>query len=260
MYPYVLFWDIDLYSVFLLLGVLAAFVIFRILGDRKRFTAKYQNFVLLDGFLSVVVGYLGAVLSQAVNNYAETGVFEVNGSTGATFLGGLLFGAGFFLVFYFTVGIPVFKKDENANVRYFPELLSVAGACIPAAHALGRIGCLFAGCCYGKPTDSFIGIKLVDLPYKTIPVQIFESVFLFLLFAAVLILNVKVERFKLGMPVYMVAYGIWRYFAEFMRGDDRGASFIKIFTPSQFIAILFVAGGILLGVILYKRYYAKRER
>ncbi|MBP1588482.1 MAG: prolipoprotein diacylglyceryl transferase [Clostridia bacterium] len=257
MYPYVLFWDIDLYSIFLLLGVIAAFVIFRILGDRKGFAAKYQNFVLLDGFLSVVVGYLGAVLSQAVYNFAETGRFVLDKNTGATFLGGLLFGAGFFLTFYFSVGIAAFRKDDNAHLRYFPELMSIAGASIPAAHALGRIGCLFAGCCYGKPTDSFIGIHLVDLPHKTIPVQIFESVFLFALFAVILILNVRLVKFRLGLPVYMVAYGIWRYFAEFMRGDDRGGFFIRIFTPSQFTSVLLVAGGILLGVILYKRYYAR---
>ena len=257
MYPYVLFWDIDLYSIFLLLGVLAAFVIFRILGDRRKFMAKYQNFVLLDGFLSVVTGYLGAVLSQAVYNFAETGEFVLDKNTGATFLGGLVFGAGFFLIFYFSVGFAVFRKNDNAHLHCFPDLLSIAGACIPAAHALGRIGCLFAGCCYGKPTDSIIGIHLVDLPYKTIPVQIFESVFLFALFAVIMTLNVRREQFRLGLPIYMVAYGIWRYFAEFMRGDDRGEFFIKIFTPSQFTSILLTAGGLALGIVLYKRYYAK---
>ena len=97
----------------------------------------------------------------------------------------------------------------------------------------------------------------MDLPHKTIPVQIFESVFLFALFAVILILNVRLEKFRLGLPVYMVAYGIWRYFAEFMRGDDRGGFFIRIFTPSQFTSVLLVAVGILLGVILYKRYYAR---
>ncbi|MBR7078802.1 MAG: hypothetical protein IKI41_08645, partial [Clostridia bacterium] len=65
MYPYELFWGIDLYSIFLLAGVLAAFLVFRICADRRKMTARLQNFILFDGCLSVVAGYLGAVLAQA---------------------------------------------------------------------------------------------------------------------------------------------------------------------------------------------------
>ena len=71
--------------------------------------------------------------------------------------------------------------------------------------------------------------------------------------------NMKKERFLFGMPVYMVSYGIWRYFAEFLRDDDRGEFFIKIFTPSQFTSILLVAGGVALFLILYNKYYGRKK-
>lgn len=48
----------------------------------------------------------------------------------------------------------------------------------------------------------------------------------------------------------MIAYGIWRFFAEYMRGDDRGEFFIKSLTPSQGTSILLVLGGIALILIL----------
>ena len=151
MYPYELFWGIDLYSIFLLAGVLAAFLIFRICADRRKFTARLQNFILFDGFLSVVAGYLGAVLGQAVFDYWKTGVISLDKNTGATFLGGLIAGTAVFFVVYFGAGALVFKKHENEHVMKCPDQLSIGGGCIAVAHALGRIGCFFAGCCYGKP-------------------------------------------------------------------------------------------------------------
>ena len=259
MYPYELFWGIDLYSIFLLAGVLAAFLVFRICADRRKMTARLQNFILFDGFLSVVAGYLGAVLAQAVFDYWKTGVFRLDKDTGATFLGGLIAGTAVFFVVYFGAGAVFFKKHENAHLRQFPDLLSIGGGCIAVAHALGRIGCFFAGCCYGKPTDSVFGIHLVGMDHKTIPVQLMESAFLFLLFGVIMFFNMKKERFLFGMPVYMVSYGIWRYFAEFLRDDDRGEFFIKIFTPSQFTSILLVAGGVTLFLILYNKYYGRKK-
>jgi prolipoprotein diacylglyceryltransferase len=57
---------------------------------------------------------------------------------------------------------------------------------------------------------------------------------------------------KYEMPIYMMAYAVWRFVAELMRNDYRGATVVDFLTPSQFISVLLLAGGlILLGIELY---------
>ena len=46
------------------------------------------------------------------------------------------------------------------------------------------------------------------------------------------------------MPLYCVGYGIWRFFIEFARADDRGNTFITFLTPSQLVAVLLIAVGV----------------
>ena len=54
------------------------------------------------------------------------------------------------------------------------------------------------------------------------------------------------------MPAYMMAYAVWRFLAEILRNDYRGATIVDFLTPSQFISVLLLAGGLLLlGIELY---------
>lgn len=249
MYPNEVFLGMGFYEIFILIGIVLCFVSFRILADKKNFSARLQNFVLACAFFAIVVGYLASVFTQAIYNAIESGTFEITEGTGATFLGGLIGGAAAFLAAYFGFGHFVFKNNKE-NVMQFKSFSSMAGASIAIAHAFGRVGCFFAGCCYGIETKLPIGVKMAGESIKRLPVQLFETAFLLVLFAFIFILILKKDDFIYGLPSYMIAYGIWRYFAEFMRGDDRGEFFIKIFTPSQGTSILLIIGGIALLIIL----------
>ena len=119
-------------------------------------------------------------------------------------------------------------------------------------HAFGRIGCFLGGCCFGKPTNNFFGIFFPDnsIPFhyyrqhiRIYPTQLFESIFLFILFIA----TIKFIPFKFCLVAYFIFYGLFRFFIEYLRGDYRGILFINTLSPSQIISIVFVA----LGVILY---------
>ena len=48
------------------------------------------------------------------------------------------------------------------------------------------------------------------------------------------------------MSVYLCGYGIWRFFIEYARGDDRGQTIVPFLTPSQLTAIVLIAVGIAL--------------
>lgn len=254
MYPYELFWGLTLYDILLGLSAIAAMGLFAFFSNKRKLSARYHNFILCDAVASIFVGYLVSVLFQALWNWLGGDNLEVTENTGATFLGGLIGGAGCFLAFYYLVGHFVFKDGEH--IRLMKPMLDVFAPCIPAAHAVGRIGCLCAGCCYGRRTDAWYGITMADLGYKVIPVQLFESLFLFALTGFLVWRVLKNKRGNL--PLYMAAYGVWRFFAEYLRDDDRGASIISFFTPSQFISVLLVLGAIALWLILYPPKPAKK--
>jgi prolipoprotein diacylglyceryltransferase len=95
---------------------------------------------------------------------------------------------------------------------------------------------------------------------KVVPVQLYEAIFLLILSAVFLVLFRKGKKYLL--PAYMLAYALWRFVAEIMRGDYRGATVVDFLTPSQFISVLLLAGGlVLLGIQLYvDRRSAKAER
>ena len=50
----------------------------------------------------------------------------------------------------------------------------------------------------------------------------------------------------------MAGYGIWRFFIEYLRGDERGASLIKFLSPSQLTAVILIIGGAALFYIQYR--------
>ena len=83
--------------------------------------------------------------------------------------------------------------------------------------------------------------------------QLFEAIFLFALFGYLTWRLIKKKRNNLA--VYMMAYGVWRFLAEYMRADDRGATVVKFLSPSQLTAIvLFLLGaGLVVGAWVKNR-------
>ena len=235
-------------------GIFAAMLVFRIFYQKAGLSVKVFNFSLLVGVVAIVLGYLSAVLFQSWYFFLETGEFVWG--VGATFYGGLIGAAVVFLSLYFGVGHFLFR--DRAHIAQFNHLLCLAFPCIVVAHAFGRLGCLFDGCCYGALTDSPVGIKMwVDGEWqRRIPIQLFESLFLFALFGGTLFLTVK-KKFEYSASVYLIVYGIWRFFIEFARDDDRGASGIGALSPSQLTAIFMILTGISL-IFLYRYVLKKR--
>ena len=238
MYPYDLFLGMDLYEILMVLAFFAALIYFRIWADRLKFGAKLQNLCIVGAMVGIFGGYLAAVLVQACYNFLDDGVFEIAANTGATFYGGLVGGALLFLAVYFIGGI-LLKIDFKTP---FFQMSEIAGGSIALAHGIGRLGCLFAGCCHGAVTDAWYGVPNVALGVKTVPVQLFEAIFLFALAA---LLTWRLARGKDGnFGLYLGGYAVWRFLAEYLRSDDRGQSPIPFLSPSQFTAVILLSVGI----------------
>ena len=252
MYPYDIFPGVDMYTICLCLAILAALIVFRVMADEMKMRAKLQNLCLYIAIAAIFLGYFSAVVFQALYNIKANGGFVINSSTGATFYGGLIGGAAVFLSLYFGFGAKLFKKDKD-HINSFFKVADVAACAVSLAHAIGRIGCLFAGCCHGKLTDAWYGIEMVGIG-KAVPTQLFEALFL-LAIMIYLVLRIKGGK-TYCLQLYMAIYGAWRFVIEYMRDDYRGTTLVKALTPSQFIALLMIAGAI--GLIFLQRALQKK--
>ena len=253
MYPDTLFLGLGLYEIMIALGFFAALLSYRVLADKENVPADCQNTVLFSGVAAIILGYIASVFVQALWNSLKTHTaFHIAKDTGATFFGGLLGGAAAFLLVYFTVG---HFRLHGYHAAHFFDTANLCAPSIVLAHAFGRLGCLFAGCCYGKPCEAWYCVWNEYLGYTVFPVQLVESLFLFALAAVLIYRRRKGGRY--GIPAYMIAYGVFRFFIEYARGDDRGASFFSFLSPSQMIAILLLLGAI--PVILLERSDANRK-
>ena len=254
MYPYDIIFDIGLYELCIIFGLLAAMILFRVLADKRNLSARLQNMVLFDAPFALFVGYPSAVVVQWVYNGIRDGDFSSSifaSTTGSTFYGGLIGGALAFLGFYFAYGH--LRIPGKEHLKSFPSMLEIAPPCIAIGHAIGRLGCFFAGCCYGIPTNSPLGVYLVNVPHKVLPVQLFEAAFLVILCSFLVIRFLDGKRY--GLPSYLILYGIWRFSIEYLRGDDRGQTFVPFLTPSQLTAILLILLGVALIVLFRATIY-----
>jgi phosphatidylglycerol:prolipoprotein diacylglycerol transferase len=143
---------------------------------------------------------------------------------------------------------------------------AIADAAAPGialGQAIGRLGCLSAGCCYGKPTHMPWGITFtnpyaydnvgVPLNIPLHPTQIYESVGTFCLFLFLLWrLNKKHLPGQIILE-YLGIYAILRFVIEFYRNDERGSVFYGLLSTSQFIAILTFIGAAVVYYFFIRR-------
>ena len=120
---------------------------------------------------------------------------------------------------------------------------------IALGHVIGRLGCFFAGCCFGRPTNvpwavtfhNEFAARNVGTPLgiPIHPTQVYEAG------AELLILIMLLATERRGRPFpgrtfwgYMLLYGISRFVIEFYRNDPRGM--VGSFSTSQFVSLLLV--------------------
>ena len=131
---------------------------------------------------------------------------------------------------------------------------------IALGHAIGRLGCFSAGCCWGMPTTSWIGVRFtekaseltgVPIDSALVPTQLIEAAANLLIFAFLLWLT-KRRKFE-GQIIYsyLMIYSVARFTIEFWRDDPRGTVFGL--STSQFISIVMFAFGFIMTLYHWRR-------
>ena len=249
--------SIDMYAICFIVGVIACLIFTIIAMKKSGYSASASDTIIIIGILAIILGLLFAVLFQSFYDFIAnpSNGFKITGRM--TFLGGLLGGVISFLGLYFLYVYAInprlkktnfFKSDMNKGVWY---LVRIAPIPITIAHGFGRIGCLFAGCCHGHVTTEWYGIWNAEVGAKTVPIQLYEAIFLFLLSDVMMLLLFRFHL-KDNMAIYLVSYGVWRFVIEYFRDDYRG-NFIPGISPSQFWCIIMILGGI--AIFFIYRYF-----
>lgn len=123
------------------------------------------------------------------------------------------------------------------------------------AQAIGRVGCLLAGCCWGHECDLPWAITYTDpaaavnvgtpLHIAVHPFPAYAAVFNFAVFLILSWLYKKKLAAGRVFATYLILYGLGRFLLEFTRGDEvRGLYFGDLVSTSQLISAVLVATGI----------------
>jgi len=196
--------------------------------------------------LALIVGFAGAKILYVLTSMDEflADPLGTLGFEGFVVYGGIITGL---------LGAWIYCRKKKL---VFAQWIDIMMPPVAAAQGFGRIGCFLAGCCYGLPTDSCLGVVFpagsgapAGIPLW--PTQLFSAGGDFLI-AAILLLYDRKEhpQGRVGL-LYLLLYGVGRFIIEFFRNDPRGN--IAFLSTSQFISIFAVAGAIILMVMQNKR-------
>lgn len=161
----------------------------------------------------------------------------------------LLTGRGFVFYGSFLFAIPTMLLFFRKHKLLTYAMLDVMAVTTCLVHMFGRIGCFMAGCCYGKPTDSALGITFTDpacqaqpLHTSLHPTQLYEAFYIFLVMLVLFFLRTRKKFYGQLFLVYLMLYAVGRFVMEYFRGDlGRGFIIRTYVSHSQFIALLIFA-------------------
>lgn len=243
MYPFITFLgrEIPTYGVCMLLGI---FVVFLLALKRAKKHSVLLEDLLIIGAFSLLFALPCASTAYAIVTFGLEGVLENIAKGNFQVFGGLVFYAALIGGIAGSIlGIKIAKvKIVSAEKVIVPF--------IPIGHTIGRIGCVMAGCCYGIEYDGpfaiFYSNNIAGIPVSQgyFPVQLLEGFLnIFISLCLIKLANNCTEKFQL-LSIYLIFYGIVRFFVEFLRGDDiRGVCFVL--STSQWVAIVTSAVGFL---------------
>ncbi len=191
------------------------------------------------GFYALFSGIIGArVLFIATNwpHFSEHPVEMIKiWEGGLVFYGGVIFALPTIIIYVKRQGLKLWQTVD------------VWAPSIAVGHAIGRLGCFCAGCCYGKPTDLPWAVtfsnpqSLAILGVPLHPTQLYESAAELINFAILLFIRKKKTFHGEVFWMYVLNYAIIRALIELFRGDIERGFVMPGISTSQGISIVMFA-------------------
>lgn len=241
------------YGAFIALGCLIFYYL--ALRHPKRSAIITESDAVSLFSLSILVGVIGARILYLISSYDSiSSLQEVIMVTNG---GGSLLGTVIALLIF----IPYYLKRKHIPILPLLDLVSIYA---PLLQAISRLGCFFAGCCYGKPSSVLWAVTYTDpdtlAPLNCLlhPTQLYSALSLFAIFIFLNTWQSYVKKPGLLFCLYMILSNVSRFLIDFLR-DDR--EFLNndytLLSIHQWIALsLIIGASILYMIILRKKRYS----
>lgn len=237
---------IAMYGLMITMGIFIGIMIalsrskkYNINKDDIFYSSCYGGIGLLIGAkLLYIITIIPVIVRNWVVIMSDTKQLIYSLSAGFVFYGGLLGAAmGFYLY------CRKYKVD-------FPSLIDLLAPSLPIIHGIGRIGCFFAGCCYGMHYDGpfhiiFENSTVAPNGVALFPIQLVESILNISAGIVILLYTRRTRKQGQAIGMYIIYYSIMRFILEFFRGDAARGIALNIST-SQWISLLLLPIGIFL--------------
>jgi phosphatidylglycerol:prolipoprotein diacylglycerol transferase len=222
------------YGLFVALGLLVGLSLALKEAKRKGFDSQ----AILDlVFYTVLAGIIGARIFYVAQNFS---FYKENlWSIVKIWEGGLVFQGG--LIFAIPIAWALVKKKKLS----FWQTFDVLAPYMALGQAFGRIGCFFAGCCYGKSTSLPWAVTFTDprtLALAGIPLhptQLYSAAGLFFIFLMLFFLQKRTKFSGQLSCLYLILHSFFRFFVEFFRDDPRGQFWGQLSLPQGICLITF---------------------
>lgn len=236
------------YGLLVALGFFAGLFVTVRIGKREGFSTQQ---VLDMGFLLILAAVIGSRLLYVLINldyYLENPL-----DAPKIWQGGLVFSGGI-LAALATMGW--YSRRHGIAFLQLGDLWAPAAS---IGQGFGRIGCLMAGCCYGKPTGLDWGIvfshphALAPLGIPLHPTQIYSSISAFAIFGVLLALSFRKKYTGQVFLWFLILHSTARLWVEKYRWDARGELPGASMTLTQLVALCILLGAIVSLYLLRSR-------
>jgi phosphatidylglycerol:prolipoprotein diacylglycerol transferase len=198
---------------------LALVVAFMVSSALAVMQAKRQNFnpeaIFNFAFIVFISGIIGARIFYIIENlgfYLKRPLEIIMLQRGGlSWFGGLLFGLSCAILYLKKNKLPVYKT------------LDLVAPFVALGQAIGRIGCLLNGCCFGK--ESRFGIYFPVHKAFLIPTQAYASLILLVSFIFLRFMQERPHKDGQIIFSYLLFYSLKRFFIEFWRADNPAVLF-----------------------------------
>ena len=238
MYPYFSIGNASIHAWTLCLNLSYIVAILCVVYFRPKEFALSWSQMLGAGILFAIAGVFGArLLGLLINhiNYPTSSMETMISKAGMAYLGAPLLG---FISLWIFSAVTMTSFLKNADY---------AAPFIMLSRAIGRIGCLLNGCCYGIHCNLPWAVTIYSRPGMRHPTQIYASIAALAIFITMFIQYKRLRQYK-GATFFSVImlYGFMRFFNEFLRADS--FSVFGILKLSNLVMLLiFVIG--LIGLL-----------
>ena len=200
----------------------------RVEGEDPQKIMDLSFYILISAIVGSRLLYIVVEYKEYISNPLR--IFKV-------WEGGLVFYGGFIMAMAVVI---IYIRKHEMNLWKVGDILAPS---VAIGQGVGRLGCFFAGCCYGRETEvpwPFIfkdPNTLAPMDVHLHPTQLYDSANGFIIFAILLILR-KFKKFDGQLFwTYTLLYAVGRFIVEIFRGDERGFVIESFLSTSQFIAI-----------------------